>query len=141
MAWEVWIYVSEFKPFMEFLDQPNWGKRRDQVMLEFNKVKVFGHPVLQNTFPWICLVALGRPMVRTHPPINDKEDLDGFVGRRGQRLMVASSSAVWRCLSTCLFCMPSKKIKEHVMHDDGDARWMMGCDRRGVIGDVMRVAF
>ena len=87
-------------------------------MLEFAQTEVFGH-VLLNKFPRFLLVALGRPMGFTHPIIKNKEDLDGFVGRRGQRLMVASSSAVWRCLSTWLFCMPSKKTKEHVMHDDG----------------------
>ena len=35
--------------------------------------------MLQNNLIWICLVALGRAMVHTDPPINNQEDLDGFV--------------------------------------------------------------
>jgi hypothetical protein len=130
VTWDFWVHLDtrtnglgNLQPILGFVEQLNWDKGTDSVLLEYTKSVVLKHTCITTKATWTLLVAPGRAIVALHAQPADTVALPSFVdgikemNKKEDRLASDGGLYINRVV-LCKYIANLPDVKPHV-HADG----------------------
>ena len=130
VIWDFWVHLNtgisclgQLQPFLGFVEQLNFDRGTDMVLLEYSKSLVLKHACITTKATWTLLVAPGRAIVALHAQPADMAALTAFVdgikqmNMEDKRLAIDGGLYINRVV-LCKYIANLPDVKPHV-HADG----------------------